>query len=247
MTAGRGRVGPMPSQWSTQGSPLSGRAVPGADLATNPPGAVCVERARGLRTATPVRSRAERLLKVRSPEHWLRAVANSERKVAVDLERLGPQWRVLHSVPVGDDRPAISHLVIGPRGIFTLASRGFRPARPTLLGDRIEAQVLADSIKIHGETFPYVEEARAQAWRTSRALSGAAGYRVFVRPAVVLVGVDEVRFYDLPERVDVLPRRQLLRWLGRFPSTLSSEDVTRVYTAARRGDTWIDPTGHRSI
>lgn len=259
--APRGRLEPVQSQWQSEGrghsqghsqgqwqsqgkgNPLGVRAVPGTDLATNPPGAVCVEAARDLRTATPLRSRAERLLQVRSAENWLRGTANSERKVAADLERLGPQWRVLHSVPVGEDRPAISHLAIGPRGIFTLVSRGFRPTRPQLMTDKVEAQVMTDAIKIHGESFPYVAEARAQAWRTSRVLSAAAGHRVFVRPAVVLVGVDEVRFYDLPDRVDVLPRRQLLRWLQRFPATLSSTDVTRIYSAARCGDTWIDPTG----
>ncbi len=233
----------MPSEIAHRTSPLGERAVPGENLATRSPGAVCVERARGLRAKTPIRSRAERLLQMQSTEAWLRSTASSERKVAVDLERLGPSWRVLHAVPVGDDRSAISHLVIGPRGVFTLATRGFRPARPQLLPDRVEAQVMKDSIRIHGEAFSYVAEARAQAWRTSRVLSAAAGHRVFVRPAVVLVGVDDVNFYDLPERVDVLPRRQLVRWLLSFPATLSAPDIGRIYSAARRGDTWLDPRG----
>lgn len=218
-------------------------ASPGTDLALNPPGAVSLERAQSLRATNPLRSRAERLLSVRTDEAWLRETATAERKVAVDLERLGPRWRVLHAVPVGPDRPAISHLVMGPAGVFSLVTRGFRTHHPSGPLDRVEAQVMGDEIKIHGASWPYLREARAQAWRAARVLSGAAGEGVFVRPVVVLVGVSEVRFYDVPHRVDVLPRRQLGRWFQRFPAQLDPSAVEAIFTAARWGDTWLDPTG----
>ena len=224
-------------------NPLGCEATPGADLALNAPGAVPLERAQNLRSTSPLRSRAERLLSVRTDEAWLRDTANAERKVAVDLERLGSRWRVLHAVPVGVDRPAISHLVIGPPGVYTLVTRGFRPHRPNGPLDKVEAQVMGDEIKIHGASWPYLSEARAQAWRSARVLSGALGQRVFVRPVVALVGVGEVRFYDVPNRVDVLPRRQLVRWFQNFPARLDLAEVDAVYTAARSGDTWLDPTG----
>jgi hypothetical protein len=224
-------------------NPLGIDASPGSDLALNQPGAVPIERAGDLRAINPLRSRAERLLSVRTDEAWLRETASAERKVAVDLERLGPRWRVLHAVPVGADRPAISHLAIGPAGVFTVATRGFRPARPRGPLDQVEAQVMGDSLKIHGGSWPYLKEARAQAWRSARVLSGALGHRVFVRPVVALVGVDEVRFYDLPHRVDVLPRRQLARWMQQFPARLDADQVGALYQAARSGDTWLDPTG----
>ena len=224
-------------------NPLGVNAAPGTDLALNAPGAISIERARDLRAIKPVRSRAERILSVRTDEHWLRETANAEKKVAVDLERLGSRWRVLHAIPVGPDRPAISHLVIGPGGVFTLATRGFRPSHPHSPLERVEAQVMGDDLKIHGQTWPYLAEARAQAWRSARVLSGALGQRVFVRPVVVLVGVDEVRFYDLPQRVDVLPRRQLTRWLTQFATRLDATQIEAVYHAARISDTWLDPTG----
>jgi hypothetical protein len=224
-------------------NPLGIDATPGSDLALNAPGAVSIERARDLRAGNPLRSRAERLLSVRTDEAWLRETANAERKVAVDLERLGPRWRVLHAVPVGPDRPAISHLAIGPPGVFTLATRGFRPAHPRGPLERIEAQVMGDDLMIYGSSWPYLKEARAQAWRSARVLSGALGQRVFVRPVVALVGVDEVRFYDLPHRVDVLPRRQLVRWFSQFATRLDAAQIEAVYLAARAGDTWLDPTG----
>ncbi|HUR76083.1 MAG TPA: nuclease-related domain-containing protein [Sporichthya sp.] len=222
---------------------LGAAAIPGTDLALNPPGAIPLERAQHLRATNPLRSRAERLLSVRTDEAWLRETAHAERKVAVDLERLGPRWRVLHAVPVGPDRPAISHLVIGPPGVYTLATRGFRPHHPQGPMDRIEAQVMGDEIKIYGTSWPYLAEARAQAWRSARVLSGALGMRVFVRPVVALVGISEVRFYDVPSRVDVLPRGRLIRWFAGFPARLDPAEVDAIYAAARLGDTWVDPTG----
>jgi hypothetical protein len=224
-------------------NPLGDLAQPGIDLALNPPGAIPVERARDLRATSPLRSRAERILSVRTEEAWLRETAAAERKVAVDLERLGARWRVLHSIPVGPDRPAISHLVLGPPGVFTVVSRGFRAAKPHGPLDRVEAQVMGDELKIHGTSWPYLREARAQAWRSARVLSGALDRRVFVRPVVALVGVSEVRFYDIPNRVDVLPRRQLLKWFAGFPARLDTLEVEAIYDAARLGDTWLDPTG----
>jgi hypothetical protein len=60
---------------------------------------------------------------------------------------------------------------------------------------------------------------------------------------VALVGVDEVRFYDLPHRVDVLPRRHLVRFFGQFPTRLDAQSIASIFEAARLGDTWLDPTG----
>ena len=231
------RQGPAPEFAVTTG------ATP--DLAANVPGTGCVERAREIRSAAPIKTRAERLLLVtRSPEARLRATAVAEKKVAGVLGRLGPGWRVLHSVPVGPDKPEVSHLVIGPGGVFTLSSRVWRSAyrtRPQVVKDKIEAQVMADNIRIYGETMPWISEARAQAWRTARALTAAAGEPVYVRPAVILLGVDEVRVYKPADRVEVLTRGLLLKWLERFPHELHSASVNRIYSAARRGDTWVDP------
>lgn len=219
---------------------IGAATAPEADLATLAPGAACAEQAKALRSRAPLRSRAQRLLGQSTAEAWLRTTAGGERKVAAVLARLGPSWRVLHSVPVGGDRPAVSHLVIGPRGVFTLTTRTFRRGGARALTDPVEAQVLGDEIRIEGETMPYMPQARAQAWRSAQALSRAAGEPVYVRPAVVILGVDDVRWYTEPSRVEVLPRRHLLRWLNGFPEQLSDADVARVYAVARRGETWIE-------
>jgi hypothetical protein len=229
-----------------RGISLTKPAVPEAlapevprDLAVVPPGTGAVRRARRIRSETPVKSRAERLLMVRNAEAELRATAVAERKVAQVLERLGPEWKILHSVPVGPDKPEVSHLLVGPNGVFSLASRTHRSARAQVF-ERIEAQVSGDAIRIQGVTMPWVAEARAQAWRTARALSAAAGIPVYVRAGVILLGVDDVRVYGKPpERVEVLHRRLLMKWLQRFPSEYRATTVNMIYAAARRSDTWL--------
>ncbi|MGQ0629987.1 MAG: nuclease-related domain-containing protein [Sporichthyaceae bacterium] len=222
-------------------TPLGGVGLPGTDLATNPPGALAEQWARGLRAGFPVRSRAQRLLNLDTDEAYLRSVATAERRVAAMLDRLGASWHVLHAVPIGGDRPAISHLVIGPGGVFTLTSRAVRHHRQQNPLERIDAQVTGDDIRVQGDSLPYAAHARAQAWRTARALSHASGRRVFARPAVVIVGVDEVRFYAVPDRVEVLARRHVVRWLRGFPAELDADDVHALHSAARRGETWAPP------
>ncbi|MFF2300083.1 nuclease-related domain-containing protein [Arthrobacter sp. NPDC058127] len=39
------------------------------------------------------------------------------------LERLGPEWTVLHAVPVGAGTSDIDHVLIGPSGVFTLNTK----------------------------------------------------------------------------------------------------------------------------
>jgi hypothetical protein len=39
------------------------------------------------------------------------------------LERLGPEWTILHAVPVGGGAFDIDHVLIGPAGVFTLNTK----------------------------------------------------------------------------------------------------------------------------
>jgi hypothetical protein len=157
------------------------------------------------------------------------------------LDRLGPSWQVVHSVPVGPAHPVISHLVIGPAGVFALLSRRHRRWRREAASlDRVVAVVAHDEMVIDGQVLPYVPQARAQAWRAARALSATVGEAVHVRPAVVLVGCDDVRFHALPDGVEVLTRSRLLRRLTSIPATLSADAVRARYDAARRGATWAE-------
>ncbi|MBG6212216.1 hypothetical protein RCH23_000129 [Cryobacterium sp. CAN_C3] len=39
------------------------------------------------------------------------------------LSKLGPEWTVLHAVPVGSGSSDIDHVVIGPAGVFTINTK----------------------------------------------------------------------------------------------------------------------------
>jgi hypothetical protein len=218
---------------------LSAHPAADVDLAGNRAGALSVQRARQLTRAAPVGARLQRALRRVDPLGTLRAVADAEQRVGLVLDRLDPSWRVVHSVPVGATHPVISHLVLGPGGVFTLLSRRHRRWRRDAASlDRVVARVDRDELYIDGLALPYVPQARAQAWRAARALSAALSEPVHVRPAIVLVGCDDVRFSALPEGVEVIPRARLFRRLTAFPATLTAAQVAARYAAACRGATW---------
>jgi hypothetical protein len=168
----------------------------------------------------------------------LRRAAEGERRTAIVLYRLGTGWQVCHSVRVGPDLPVISHLVVGPPGVFVILARHHRVWRRQLAPERTTIAVLEDEITVDGVPVPYIPQARAQAWRAARALSGALGTALFVRPVVVLSGADDVRFHNPPARVEVLARRFLARHLTALPRTLPPALVEQIHDRARREQTW---------
>jgi hypothetical protein len=225
-----------------------------ADLAANRPGSGAEERARQARQAAPLKSALGWVFHVSTDEKAWRVDAAGQRKVGTTLSRLGPAWRVLHAVPVGENagpvrddagparddagpvrenHPDIDHLVIGPPGIFTLSTKYHRGG---------VVQVFGDAVRVDGAQEPYVSEARYEAWRAACLLTAACGYRVIVAPAVVIVGAEDVRVARPAEGVQVLDRRHLLRWLTALPPRLKPAHVTHLYEAARRSDTWLRRT-----
>lgn len=159
------------------------------------------------------------------------------RPVSLGVARLGPDWRVLHEVSVGRDQPPISHLILGPSGVFSLLVRRHPVWRRQLVPERVHVHVAEDELLIDGRVLPYIPQARVQAWRAARALSLAAGASVHVRPAVVIAGCEEMTFHAVPGRVEVLLRRHVPRWLAGFPD-LEGVSGPELYSIARRADTW---------
>ncbi|MGQ0846571.1 MAG: hypothetical protein ACT4QF_20805 [Sporichthyaceae bacterium] len=159
------------------------------------------------------------------------------RPVSLGIARLGPGWRVLHEVSVGEDYPAISHLVIGPIGVFSLLVRRHPVWRRQLVPERVLINIAGDDFSVDGRSMPYIPQARVQAWRAAQALSRATGEAIHVRPAVVVAGCEEITFHTVPGRVDVLARRHVERWLSAF-SGEASVAVPHIYSAARRPEVW---------
>ncbi len=176
----------------------------------------------------------------RVAERWSRGRPSdgpAARPVSLGVARLGPTWRVLHEVSVGQDQPPISHLVIGPPGVFSLLVRRHPVWRRALVPERVQVHVAEDDLRVDGRSMLYVPQARLQAWRAAQALSQAAGAAVHVRPAVVIAGCEDITFHSVPGRVEVLTRRHVPRWLAAFPNS-DQTDVAHLHAIARRTDTW---------
>jgi hypothetical protein len=98
----------------------------------------------------------------RTEERAWRIGADGEQAVAAQLTRLGPSWRVLHAVRVGDHGSDIDHVVIGPAGVFTVNAK-HHPNTSIWVG--------GDTFMVNGQRVPYVRNSRHEARRAARRLS----------------------------------------------------------------------------
>ncbi|MFW3386037.1 UNVERIFIED_CONTAM: nuclease-related domain-containing protein [Kocuria sp. CPCC 205274] len=94
------------------------------------------------------------------------------------LDRLGPEWTVLHAVPVGAGVSDVDHVLIGPAGVFTLNTKN-HAGRNVWIGER--------AILVGGHKQHYLPHARHEAARAAKRLSAAVGEPVSVTPLLVLI------------------------------------------------------------
>jgi hypothetical protein len=157
---------------------------------------------------------------------WYRG-ALGELAVAAALAELGPEWEVLHAVPVGSGA-AIDHLAIGPSGVFTLNARNGSAARVWLAGMTMHP----DGPRQH-----HVRNSLQESARAARMLGAAAGERVEVRPVIVVANPRAVVRSD-DTRVAITSATQLTRWLNRQPHVLSDEQLENLSMLAEQPGTW---------
>lgn len=201
------------------------------DLALNRPGEAVRRKADELHAQWRAKPLLTRLFTPRTAERSWRRGAEGEELVARRLAPLGASWHVLHAVPVGDRDADIDHLVIGPTGVFTINAKNHQ-------GKRI--WVSGDILMVNGFRQPHVRNARYEAQRASRLISGCVGFEVPVRGLVVLVGTASETVKEQPRdgAVLVATPRAARRWIQRQPEVLSEAAVERVYAMARRSTTW---------
>ncbi|EYT53921.1 MULTISPECIES: nuclease-related domain-containing protein [Kocuria] len=159
---------------------------------------------------------------------WYRG-ALGEIAVGQILGRLGPEWTVLHAVPVGAGASDIDHVLIGPAGVFTLNTKN-HAGRTVWVADRA---VMIDGHKQH-----YLSHSRHEAARAGRRLSAAVGEPVPVTPVLVLIEPKNLTIRRRPAGVEVVTNRQLLRWLRRRRPVLTDQEVARISAAAVVPSTW---------
>jgi hypothetical protein len=156
-----------------------------------------------------------------------------EQRVAATLATLGPEWTVLHSVPVGTGNTDIDHIVIGPAGVFTLNTK-YSPGNAVWTAGR--------GLMVNGESRArYLRNSMAELHQTSAKLSGAAGFAVPVFSALVFVDPASLTIKAPPgwDGTDlyVVSERGLLPLLTRRRE-MSDEQLAKVMDAALRAETW---------
>lgn len=199
------------------------------DLADNVAGAAARARWAELNAQAPFANLCARVLGVRTGEWALRVEASGDELVGRRLAKLGTEWEVLHSIETGDDGHTIDHVVIGPGGVYTLATK-HRP--------RGRAVVDARCVRVNGQHTHHVRNARHEATRAAWLLSEACHFSVAVTPLIVFVGLDDFKIKQMPDAVSVTTLDRLLAWFESRPSISSTATTAAIYQRARWSTTW---------
>jgi hypothetical protein len=216
----------------TSGSYTAQHEVDWQDLGSNAPGAAVRDRAIAERSAAPIRTMLSRILGVHTQERAWRIGADGEQAVAAQLVRLGQAWRVIHSVPVGEQGADIDHVVIGPAGVFTVNAK-HHPNASVWVG--------ADTFLVNGTRTWYVRNSRHEAARASRLLTAASGQPVQVRAIIAVVGAHRgltIKEQPRDGAVHVVSRKMIADHLRGLPTVLDPATVTALHTLACRSTTW---------
>lgn len=203
------------------------------DLRTRMPAHALVEKVVSLRGTRDLRELPLGIVRPsRDAVAWLRGI-RGEQEAARRLAALGPEWVVLHSIPIGQKESDVDHLVIGPPGVFVVNSKRHRDARVWVAGGRL---------LVNGRRTDHIRNSAFEATRIAAILQ-RAGHAVPVTPIVAISGARDLTVRATPEWkgtvVEVLHMPGLVRFLrkrGRRPA--ASVDVATLAALAARPETW---------
>lgn len=199
------------------------------------PGQAVIEELMTVQNRVPPRTWLQRVFGASplGPESqpWYKG-ALGEIAVGRILERLGPEWLVLHAIPVGKGSSDIDHLLVGPAGVFTVNTKNHSGQAVWVAGR---------TLMVAGKKTRHLYNAAYEAARASKLLSTAAGTAVDVAGIIVLVDPKTLTIRSQPEEVAVVREAQILGWLQRRGRVLEPSEVGRIAAAAVEARTW-----HRS-
>ncbi len=158
---------------------------------------------------------------------WFKG-ALGERRVAAELDRLGPDFTVLHAVPVGKGSTDIDHLVVGPTGVFSINTKNHSGQRVFVGGG---------SFIISGKKKSHISAAQNEGRRATRLLSAAAGGSFPVEPLLV-VAADRITFGKKRAPVAVLRPDQVREWILGQRRVYSDDAVRYLSMVAEERGTW---------
>jgi len=157
-----------------------------------------------------------------------------ERQTALELALLGPEWTVLHSIPIGERGTDIDHLVIGPPGVFVINSKR-HPGRTVTAGGM--------GMRINGDGVTHVRSISGQVAQVERILSQRCGFAVPVEGILSFVDVDRVVIKAPLGQGTGLGRIRAVRDSAlvtalRGRREMSDEQVAKVVAAAALPSSW---------
>jgi len=155
-----------------------------------------------------------------------------ELEVGDILDALGPEWRVLHALPVADDGIEIPHLVIGPSGVYVITTRN-------LSGEAVWAS--QRTLMVSGIRYPDIRNMEFEMGRVERLLGSAVGDPVEVSGVLAVVAPKSLTVRQKHRDVEVLAASELAAWFIRRPRVLSGRDVAAIAAAAAEPGTWHQP------
>jgi hypothetical protein len=159
----------------------------------------------------------------RRAERARRRAMMGRRRVAQQVELLGPQWRIVDYHPEDPD-----FLAIGPGGVFqvTVADHGW-----------LRVELAGDVVQVDGRRLPYVALARRDASRISEQMSRIAGRRIPVIPVVAFLGSGPITYYGRPpEGCVVTSYGDIGRALNAHGSRIGPQTIEKLTALAERVD-----------
>lgn len=165
-----------------------------------------------------------------SPEtHAMYRGVVGEIEVGEALVGLGPEWTVLHALPVDSGLADIDHLVIGPAGVFVVATKNYS-------GHDVWAS--QRTLMVAGVRHPHIRNMEYEMGRVERTLIAAAGSPVQVSGILAIVAAKSLLVREKHRDVAVLTADNLVGWLQRHERVLNAAQVSHLSTAASLASTW---------
>jgi hypothetical protein len=171
-------------------------------------------------------------------------IAVAQIEVGRLLAELGPDWTIVHEIPVGENGAKIDHLVIGPRGVFIV---------DTTVHQGLPVWVSQRAFIVNDVRLPLIRNMEFEMGRVERLLSTAAGHPVEVSGILAVVGPKSLDVHGAQRDVAVVEARNIGRWIVGRARVLTPESVDAVVAAATSRSTWhgsaspqVDPVELRS-
>jgi hypothetical protein len=159
--------------------------------------------------------------------------AIGEEHIADELAKLGPEWVVLHAVPVGERGQSVNHLAIGPAGVFAIDAVHQHGSTIEVRRDARSSQLY-----VNGAERPYIAQSRNVATDAAVSLTRAVGMNVPVRGLLVAVAPKSLTVRDEPDDVGVASDRSVRGWLAGAGRELSSAQIRTIADVAAQASTW---------